>query len=251
MTLRNLRFHDVATRTDGPGFGGAVFSDASTLVMESIGVSLGFSGRGGAVTVENRSLTAHGLTIADCSAGFGGGGGVFTRRNATLEVTDSHFSNNFGNNQGGAILHECSRPLTIRRTIFDGNQTGTMGGALFHPRGSAVLLENSVFVGNAVFRNGSGGAFAIAGSGAATITNTTIAHNEAATIGSGVSVEGSTTLVVQNSVLHGNLLRSEPNSSTHQVEVAETSTVLAAVGHSIITGGFAGTGNADVAPGFE
>lgn len=253
VTLRNLRFDDVTTRTDGPGFGGAVFADASNLVMEDIVINRGASGRGGGVAVVNGSHTAHGLTITDSRTGFGGGGAVFTRGGAMLEVSDSLFANNFGNNQGGAILHEGAGPLTIRRSVFEGNQTarngGAKGGALFHQLGVALVIENSVFVGNAV-SGGSGGAIAIGGSGAATITNTTIAHNQADTIASGVLLEEAVTLVVQNSVLHGNLLRATSGSSTHQVGIVETATALASVDYSIIKGGFAGTGNRDVAPGF-
>jgi hypothetical protein len=113
------------------------------------------------------------------------------------------------------------------------------------------VIENSVFVGNATSASvGRGGAIAISGSGAAILANTTIALAEASAIGGGVPGEESATLIVQNSVLHGNLQRAASGSGNRQLGVVAASTALAAVEHSIIEGSFAGTGNRNVAPGF-
>lgn len=140
--------------------------------------------------------------------------------------------------------------MTIRRSVFLGNQAGREGGALYNQQGSTLTVENSVFVGNALRSAGKGGAVSITGSTAATITNSTIAHNEVAGIGSGVSVGGSATLLAQNTVLHGNLNRSQASGSPPQVEIEPDSNALVAVEYSIIEGGFPGPGNLDKEPGF-
>ena len=120
--------------------------------------------------------------------------------------------------------------MDIHNTSFTGNSAGSVAGAILN-NGGTTTLANSQVSGN---RAGtSGGGIANFSSGTLTIRNSTIAGNNAPT-GGGIQ-RATGTLTISNSILWGN-----------------SSNVLtdAIITHSIVEGGFAGTGNLDADPLF-
>ncbi len=247
VTFRNIRFDDVATVTNGPGFGGAVFAQNSALTLDSVHMNDCDSGRGGGVAAFGGSLTARHWTVTNCLGGFGGGPVLYMRNGASAEIADSHFENNRGNNEGGAILNDGSgSDLTIRRTVFFGN-TVRRSGAIAH-FGDNLILENSVLAGNV--GRFAGGALRVGSSATASVTNSTIAFNENR---SGVAIEatGSATVAINNSIVFGNFITSLGPGAPDVPQVGTTTeTATLTASFSIIEGGFSGAGNLDIDPLF-
>ena len=242
VALRNMHFEDNRTVTNGPGFGGAVYSDRSTLTVADVSVRDCASGRGGGFAIQGGDFFAQRMTVTDSLGGFAGGPALFGRAGARMEVVDSHFENNVGNNQGGAILQDSNARLTVRRSVFLGNLIqNNRGGAIARTGADPLIIENSVFVGNAARVGVGGGAISIGSGDGAVITNSTIVQNESGDAGAAIFVNDAE-LLVQNSLIFGNAVRGAEN-----VQIGGNLSNVT-VEFSLIEGGFAGTGNIDLDP---
>ncbi|MEZ5464880.1 MAG: right-handed parallel beta-helix repeat-containing protein [Lysobacteraceae bacterium] len=251
VSLRNMRFDDLRTIGGGTGLGGAIFADRSQLELEDVRFSNCVAGRGAAVAMESGRLLATRVSASGGSASFGGGAFLVMRSSASAEVVDARIEDNVGNNRGGAISNESSGSLTIRRSTFLGNRVGGehLGAAVYSGRGN-VLIENSVFVGNATLgTNGRGGAISLNNGANATITNSTIAHNQAGTSGSAVFANLGASALIQNSIIFGNLLTNPESPDAGQISLGDEA-ASASVAFSIVEGGFGGDGNVDADPQF-
>lgn len=138
-------------------------------------VSTHASGYGGAVYVENGTLTAGGVTLTGNSATYGGG--IYVDTTGSLWLTSSTLTANHATSEGGGVYAE--GPSNFRDDTFggadamDGN-TATYGGGLYVY--AAALIENTNFTNNNASSEGgglyidaptiiNGGTFALNGTG--------------------------------------------------------------------------------------
>ncbi len=211
---------------------------------------------GGNVTVTGVTIT--GGRSATGAAGVNGanGGGILNEGDLTIEnsrVVDNGTGNGHGaagagtdGGSGGGIYNSGS--LAIASSVVEGNGTGAGGsgggdggnGGGIGGNGVSMTLQTSTVSGNSTGPGGSGGnGGGVDGSGGArTITNSTIALNQAAGSGGGVaSADGMLTLL--HATLAGNL------GAGPDLRVASGDTTVA---NSIVGGcsGTIGDGGGDV-----
>ena len=150
------------------GYGGGIFHDGNTLVVNKCT----FSG--------NR---------ADA-----GGAGIYNLV-GQVTVNNSIFSTNSSSQFGGAISNE--RTLTVNNTTFSGNSAGFVGGAIYN--NGSMSVSNSTFSGNSAGTNGGGAIFS---TDMATVNSSTFSGNTSSGNGGGIYHSGS--LTVSNSTFSGN-----------------------------------------------
>jgi CSLREA domain-containing protein len=179
-----------------------------------LGAGFGNSGNG-TVTVTNSTV------LGNSTAGFGGG---FADENnlGTLVVQNSLFQNNAASGPGGALAAG-GPSTTITNSEFRGNFSFSSGGALFLVQNaggtpasavSTFTISNTTLANNNAEISGGGIEFATStgSTSTATVTNSTIANNSALTLnGGGIDVTsgftGSVTLrnsTITNNFAHGN-----------------------------------------------
>lgn len=141
-------------------------------------------------------LTLNNITITNGGCEFCSGGGVYSS-GGSLEVTNSHFTNN---QQGISIFNGS---ITIANSSFSGNYS-TYGGAVNSAGTSTLVVTNSVFSGNST--PGGGGGSAIYGGGTTTITGSTFSNNDGGTNGGGALwIDGSNGATITNSTFTNNI----------------------------------------------
>ncbi len=161
----------------------------------------------GGVTIKNGSTLNGGQ---DPSAGQGGG--IWVDPPASLTLQDSTVSYNEADISGGGI--DSAGSLTIDRSTIENNTTGTGGsGAGIYDSGPSFSMTNSTVMLNAA--QGSGGGLFLAGM--STLTNDTIANNQANILGGGgvgggiaVGAIDPHTVYLTNTLLAGNLQHGNP-----------------------------------------
>lgn len=207
---------------------------------------------------------------------FSGGGGIAAYGGATVVAMDTVFDSNLApQGHGGAILlHNSQGALTatapdepataLPRTLFLSNRaTNSLngnGGAIYSYN-SQLVLQNIGFFSNRAVR---GGAVHVDTGSNGRLDNLVIADNLTTTNGGGVRIfDGGTTTTVCN-LRHCTVYSNGLNGvslggpaavsltncivySNAGVEVSAAATVA----YSDIEGGFPGTGNLDVNPGFH
>jgi predicted outer membrane repeat protein len=200
------------------GAGGAVYSVGTTNVSLIGGAYLNntSSAEGGAVRVQTSSaLTTitNGLFANNTANGGNGGGAIFVQGNTNVTDTtirDNTCTASSGGGgglwvQGGSVF-----TLTISGSTVSGNRAdnSTASGGGIHVQANLTMF-NCTIDGN---RGGFGGGLAfVNGSPAGSITHSTITNNSAffgIASGGGVSITGSGTLNIGNSIVAGNLLES-------------------------------------------
>lgn len=167
---------------------------------------------GGAISVNKGKLYVTGYTFESNNAKgtSNGGGAIYTLGNAgaTVELTNSVFTSNIANKNGGAICNNGSNPV-ITNCKFVGNSSTTgNGGAIYNGWGREVELKpgdatQNIFDGNYTSA-GYGGAIGI-GSGSLTVEEYTFNSNDAATNGGAIYVTGDAgELMVTSSTFESN-----------------------------------------------
>ncbi|HEY1985564.1 MAG TPA: Ig-like domain repeat protein [Terracidiphilus sp.] len=214
--------------------GGAVYNQGtlnctSCLVSENSATS----GNGGGIfNFGGSSLTLNGTTVSSNTSaiGYGGGlynsgavsltGGIFTQNaaisggaiyndgNGVITQTNGGpsngtlFSLNTASQDGGAIYNY--QNLTLNQDLFTGNSANAFsdaascGGAICNE--SNATISESTFAGNTT--NGRGGA--IDNYATLTLSNDTISTNTSALTGGGLSVGGTNSLTINNTIIAGN-----------------------------------------------
>ncbi len=138
------------------------------------------SGLGGAISVQDSQLTLERVRVLESKTPNGGAAGLYIE-NGYLFISDSEFSGNITDSNGGAIASV----------------------------GSSVEITNSTFSGNTA--GDDGGGIYLAGS-TASIVNSTITENEAIT-GYGEGLYGGLSVELGNTIIAGNIDSNEPGSS--------------------------------------
>lgn len=151
------------------------------------------------------------------------GAGMYIQTGAQVEATDCAFTDNYANNNGGAI--ENHGDLTVDHCSFTGNSansasSGTGGGAILNA--GTLHVTHSTFAGNAAGR--CGGALFLTGGDAApvTIDQSTLYGNQA---GAGGAIEIQAATTIRHSTIAGN------------TDTANNSFTCNDVSHTIDSGG--------------
>lgn len=201
------------------------------------------AGEGGAI------ITARGARLSDCrfiENRAVAGGAVSAGRFGAVAIESSEFTGNEATESGGAI--RISGRLQLESCVFTGNrvtgESGVGGAVAATTEASEVVVRNSVFWGNEAEAGG-----ALYARGAASVLGqyfpeivlqqcTFYANGAAAALD--VEAAG---LLGQNLVVWG-----QPQAPA--VRLVDGLGGSIAVTHSDVQGGYAGTGNLDVDPGF-
>ena len=219
----------------------------------------------------NSTAILDGFTVTEGNANVGGGnndrgGGILCLAGASPTIRNSHFLANRCTFGGGAGYVLQSSP-TFVNTIFENNVGGSFGGA-FDCNTTSTTWDRCTFIGNTAARGGavevfstgtprilnclfrdntstgSGGGGAIWSSASTQIRNCTIVENNSTTNNTaGILVSGGGATIA-NCIVVDN---SGPGGAQNTInQIAGTTSVT----YSIVEGGFAGTGNLNVAPAF-
>jgi hypothetical protein len=160
------------------------FSLEPVVELRRLTISGGRAVRGGGISNE-ATLTLVDSTVSGNTA-IALGGGIYN--DETMTLMNTTVSNNTAEVEGGGIFNQFERTLTLDNSTVSGNQVDgleTCDGGGIRNGGGTLLLINSTLSANAA-RGGrvcEGGG--LHNSGTATLTNSTVANNEA-DIGSGV-----------------------------------------------------------------
>jgi len=186
--------------------------------------------------MENKDYSQSTLTnvsfIGNTSDHFGGGMSNFTHCDATM--TNVTFSNNIAGTAGGLANIESN--LTLANITFSNNASNEWdAGGMFNYGPSSTSLTNVTFNGNSATMGG--GAIVNMNNATLTLTHVTINGNSSSIdYGDGI-YNSNSNLTIHNSILYGN-----------GEEIYEDISSSATVTHSIVQGGYAGTGNLNVNP---
>ncbi len=130
-----------------------------------------------------------------------GGGAIYLYENSDVYITDSSFSNNYSNQNGGAIYNIFSN-LTLNRTLFSQNEAAKSGGAVYtnnYGQWQTVITESEISANKAA-RDGGG----ISIYSNTQISNSLISTNSVSSgPGGGIYVFGSKN-TIENSTISGN-----------------------------------------------
>ncbi len=217
------------------GFGGAFYNVGSTATMmlvDSQFTSNSATENSGFLMNDGGSATILRSTVSGNSSSGSSGNGAIYNFQADLDIIDSTFSGNTSTTSVGAVQNFAGT-TNIANSVFAGNSTLNTSGAVLNNAGGVMTITNSTFTGN---RAGNiGGALTNNTFSTLTITNSTFAGNNSTAGGGGIHIPGASTTTITNSIVWGN------NGNT---------LTGATITHSIIEGGFAGTGNLNVDPLF-
>jgi len=190
------------------------------LTLRDITVARGNFGNGGAIFVSaGGSLQMTGVTVRDSEADGGSNDGGAIQNAGALVVVGSTFLRNHADDGGGAI-NNSGGTATIRTSTFISN-TALNGGAL-NNAGGALDLSASLLYSNSVTNQG-GGLFATAGT--ITVTNVTVARNEAFR-GGGVYGQNTAVINVLNSTIYTNTASGAAGGIWNNTADAEANVVL-------------------------
>jgi CSLREA domain-containing protein len=186
---------------DASGGGGIWNSGEMTLTNVTIGGNFAQHG-GGIRNGWGGTLTLSQAAVGPNEARLGGGLSNY----GTLTLTDATLDGNKAQGPGAGI--ENRGEMTLKRVTISGNQTGDGGGGIYHRSPKTATLINVTVSGNRAAEAGG-----IASDGAMTLTNVTIAHNQAFAAwaqGGGLYADqpaASTSTTIKNSVLAYNTPR--------------------------------------------
>jgi hypothetical protein len=218
-----------ATGGSGGAGGGIYQASGVALAMTGGAITGGGAGAGG---------TASGVTAHPGSGG--DGGGMYSAADDVVLVSVAISDNTLVAGNGGGF-YSAGGDSQLIGVAFTGNQVygGGSGGAVYLQSGAPTLV-NCIVNGN--LANGYGGGIFIAG-GSAVLAQMTLSGNEALwEKGAGIYNAGTGTPVVRNSIVWG-------NAGGAQIE-ATTGSPLPDVQTTLVAGGYPGTGNVDIDPGF-
>lgn len=154
---------------------------------------------GGAISIDQGSLTISGSSFTNNEAGNGDGGAISGENFGTLIIDGSDFTGNQAGDDGGALGME-EFFVTITNSSFTNNSSNEVGGAIFLYEGRFTL--DNVTISNNTAGGGGGGAFLEDVSGR--IVNSTISGNESDQQGGGLYLEDVKSVTIERTVITGN-----------------------------------------------
>ena len=229
--------------------GGGLYSDGGTLVVadgvdSSVSITgnraTGAAGSGGGILIAGGTATITNAVLEANRAQRAGGaieivdgdvtitGGVFTQNvvatapgnggaihttspsGATLDISDSAFSNNEAGAEGGGLWINANTTLTLSTSQVFGNAArGTAadngGGGVFNNGGDATISTTTI-ANNRTFGQGVPGGGVLAVGGTTTISQSAIVNNTS-NLGGGLAALPGATVDVENTTVYGNAAR--------------------------------------------
>ncbi len=216
------------------GVGGAVYLDCNSEVtgISAIFANTHFSANlanteGGAIYFDgdNGDITTSILSVTDStftSNQSNGNGGAMSTGAGTVTITGSTFDGNtaglnLSSNMGGAINNDEEASLTVSHSTFSNNNSGGEGGAIANEDELTELsVSNSTFSGNSSAMDGGGAIFnSNDTTNTVTLLNVTITNNQSnGETGNGGGIfqdSGAGAFTVTNSILAGNFVNDVAN----------------------------------------
>ncbi|HMD81102.1 MAG TPA: choice-of-anchor Q domain-containing protein, partial [Anaerolineales bacterium] len=177
------------------------FQVYASLDLSDVMIKNGFANPGGAVLV-NSYASINRVTFDDnrttsLDQPNETGGAVFVTVEASADITESQFINNFAYFGGGAIANTFGSSFSINDSTFVSNSSVHGGGAIY-PNGGSATINSSTFVDNSA---NTGGAIH-SNADFVEITNSTFVENSAVNHGAIDSRVG--TVIVNNSTFSAN-----------------------------------------------
>ncbi len=169
------------TNNSSNGYGGIYNGGTLTLVGDQIKGNSAQSNNGGGIFNDAGRYLASSLTMINTvvdgnSANSGAGGGLYNNKGATLQVSNSTFSNNQAK-LGGGLYHTSTLPVSLLSTSFLTNSASDSGGGLYtDAHAGAITLFDGVFRANSAWNRG-GGLYDAYLSQPILISNTTFSFN--------------------------------------------------------------------------
>ncbi|MEW6418621.1 MAG: Ig-like domain-containing protein [Nitrospirota bacterium] len=127
------------------------------------------------------------------------GGGLATNNNVTLTITNTTIKDNSATNIGGGIYFNTGT-LNMSKSTISGNVSSSGGGGIYMNTSPTVNLENCILTGN----SGTEGGMLFISTGTTTITNCTMAENQATAGDGGAIYSNNVPVVVRNSIFWNN-----------------------------------------------
>lgn len=209
----NLPLSDTLTRltisnNTATNNGGGIFVEEKVLIVENSTFTGNVAARngGGVYADEDGTLTVTNSTFSGntAQAASGGGGGGLYINEADFAMTDSTVRNNISNFNGGGILFVNVGAIlyqsTINRSTISTNTATNNGGGMFN-EGMEMGVTNSTFSGNSA-ANGGGLHYISTRSDELTLSYSTVAYNNALSVGGGVNVTNQP--MMGNNTIFGN-----------------------------------------------
>ncbi|MBU3729095.1 MAG: DUF5123 domain-containing protein [Phycisphaerales bacterium] len=224
-------------------------SVASSAVLDGFTVRAGNANlassnndKGGGILV----LTSGQPTVRHCRfvanrCTFGGGAGYIFGAGGTFVRCE--FIDNVGGSYGGAF--DCNNTTVTWESCLFRNNAASRAGAIESFGSSQSRITNCIFVANRATGSNGGAAVWIGSSSAVTMRNCTLYANVATSLAGGIiNTSGSST--VANCIFWAN---TGPGGTTAANQVTNSGGTTT-VSHSIVQGGFTGTGNVNADPQF-
>lgn len=160
-----------------------------------------YNGNGGALNMDDSSVTISQCLFNTCEASTGSGGAIYANNNAILNIIRSTFTGNTAATHGGAIYANTAS-LNIVNSTFTSNvaSSASSNGGAIYAQNSSISVSNCSFTANlSNYSSGSngGGAMYIS-STSLNISNTSFADNVAQIHGGAIYVASNSTVAISN-----------------------------------------------------
>jgi len=208
--------------------GGGIYTYQGMNTLMNNSLSGNWANFGGGIFTHDGTNTLTNNSLSGNSAN--NGGGIYTEFGTNMLMNNS-LSGNSATNLGGGIYTYVGTN-TLANNSLSGNSATNLGGGIYAEFGTNTLASNSLLGNSAGY---GGGIYTFESTN--TLTNNSLSGNSATNLGGGIFTNsGMNTLT--NNIIWGN--------SNGIANIGSTLTVT----HSIVQGGFAGTGNLNVDPLF-
>ncbi len=201
LNLGNLTIRDCSIEENASPFGGGIFNDGFTTIVNSSIVANGAAVSGGAIYNFGGIVEILDSDVSGNFADSGDGGGIYND-GGDLMVTNSTFSGNFVEIDGGdgGGIYNRGGDLAVTDSIVE-NSAAEDGGGVFNSSGGNFSISGSSFLGNFADFFG-GGLYNDDGTG--DVIETTFAANVTVESGGGIYNLELGFIKVFNSTLSGN-----------------------------------------------
>jgi hypothetical protein len=228
------------TQNTASGVGGGIDNTGTLQVIAST-ISGNAASAGGGIRNERGSTISDSSIVGNSASALGGG--IYTYGGLTITnstITGNTVADGFG---GGGIAN-ANQTTVLNSTIAGNTAAGTGGGGGILNLNGSLTAINTLLSGNSAPNGGGLHLYGQNGypGGAATLTNVTLAGNNAASAGGGILLEAGT-LTVTNSIVWG-------NRAAVAVDSITATNGAPTVNHSLVEGGSTGTGNRSSDPQF-
>ena len=182
MPLGILTLNDTLLQSNTGPDGGGLFNDAgATAALDNVRVLANDGGHGGGI--ENSGTLAVTDSLIDGNEVTGSGGGIWNLGGAvTLDRVT--ISNNTAYEGGGVNSYGLQLTIT-RANIIDNVAAGSHGGGLYHGGGTAFVTDATISGNRAGDATANGGGIYQNSDDNLTLTNVTLAENQAGALGGG------------------------------------------------------------------